>query len=348
MQIQVDKKQHIRHLILFAFNKGQKIAEAIKDICAVYGEGTVAWSTAKDWYTKFQKGNFDLDDTSRIGRPSMFDEDKLTEIVKENGRQTCREMANKMNTNPMTISRHLRSMGFSQKLGTSVPHHLTQKNKDERLVIVAQLLARHRATDCHKKRFLHRIVTGDEKWCLYTNFRQRKEWVGPDSTPKTRVKQDLHPKKIMICVWWDYEGLLHWEILPRNRTVDKNLYISQLQRVNEAIKQKRPYRKTKVILLHDNAPPHTAKCVKLVLQELDWEVLRHPPYSPDLAPTDFHLFRSISNQMMGITFNNEEDLKKWLNNFFEMKPKDFWSRGFDKLVDRWEQVFTNEGDYFSD
>ncbi|KAG5318536.1 MOS1T transposase, partial [Pseudoatta argentina] len=49
-------------------------------------------------------------------------------------------------------------------------------------------------------------------------------------------------------------------------------------------------RHDKVILLHDNARPHVAKPVKTYLETLKWEVLPHPPYSPDIAPSDFHLF----------------------------------------------------------
>ena len=126
----------------------------------------------------------------------------------------------------------------------------------------------------HKQRFLYRIVTGDEIWCLYINIKQRKEWVAPGDTPKLRVKPDLHPRKTMICVWWDWEGMVHWEMLERNATVNKELYIAQLHRVNEAIR-KRPHRQGQTILLHDNTRPHVAQVVKAALQELEWEVLQH-------------------------------------------------------------------------
>jgi hypothetical protein len=45
---------------------------------------------------------------------------------------------------------------------------------------------------------------------------------------------------------------------------------------------------------HDNARPQTANIPKAAVQELDWKILPHPPYSPDLAPSDYHLFRSLS------------------------------------------------------
>ncbi|KAG5319625.1 MOS1T transposase, partial [Pseudoatta argentina] len=70
-------------------------------------------------------------------------------------------------------------------------------------------------------------------------------------------------------------------------------YRLQLMRLSRALKEKRPLyaqRHDKVILFHDNARPHVAKPVKTYLETLKWEVLPHPPYSPDIAPSDFHLF----------------------------------------------------------
>ena len=143
----------------------------------------------------------------------------------------------------------------------------------------------------------------------------------------------------MICVWWD------WKMLERNATVNKELYIAQLHRVNEAIRLKRPHQQGQTILLHDNARPHVAQVVKAALQELEWEVLQHLPYSPDLAPTVYYLFRSLSNHMRGVTFDNEEDLKNRRNKFFDIRPGDFWRNGIDKLVERWEEVVNSNGEY---
>uniref|UniRef100_A0A914H9D1 Transposase n=1 Tax=Globodera rostochiensis TaxID=31243 RepID=A0A914H9D1_GLORO len=86
-----------------------------------------------------------------------------------------------------------------------------------------------------------------------------------------------------------------------------------------------------VILQHDNARPHTANMIKMALQELGWEVLPHPPYSPDVAPSDYHLFRSLSNALSGVTFENAAALQIWLDQFFASKPPIFFKRGIEKL-----------------
>ncbi|KAG5317833.1 MOS1T transposase, partial [Pseudoatta argentina] len=83
------------------------------------------------------------------------------------------------------------------------------------------------------------------------------------------------------------------KIMIFNLRIKNVRYRLQLMRLSRALKEKRPLyaqRHDKVILLHDNARPHVAKPVKTYLETLKWEVLPHPPYSPDIAPSDFHLF----------------------------------------------------------
>ena len=66
-------------------------------------------------------------------------------------------------------------------------------------------------------------------------MKQKKKWVAPGDMPKPGVKPDLHLRKTMICVWWDWEGMVHQEMLERNAMVNKELYITQLHHVNETI-----------------------------------------------------------------------------------------------------------------
>jgi len=67
-------------------------------------------------------------------------------------------------------------------------------------------------------------------------------------------------------------------------------------------------RQHKVIFLHDNAPSHTAKPV--LGHVGSWEVLPHAAYSPDLAPSDYHLFASMGHALAEQRFGSYEDMKK--------------------------------------
>ena len=67
------------------------------------------------------------------------------------------------------------------------------------------------------------------------------------------------------------------------------------------------------------------------IEELGWEVLSHPPYSPDLAPSDYHLFRSMQHSLAERKFTNREKVQLWVSNYFESQPAEFYKRGIHSL-----------------
>ena len=63
------------------------------------------------------------------------------------------------------------------------------------------------------------------------------------------------------------------------------------------------------IILHDNARPHVANKTVNKLKKFHWEFLEHPPYSPDLVPSDFHLFSSLKKFLAGQRFTCDDEVK---------------------------------------
>ena len=135
------------------------------------------------------------------------------------------------------------------------------------------------------------------------------------------------------------------EYLPKDETMNKERYCNQLDKLRQAIQTLRPT-KTEVHLLHDNARPHIAKLVKEKLETFGWNIIPHPPYSPDTAPTDFHLFRSMQKFLDGKEFENDEEVKSVIFTFFASKPQ--LQNAISALVKRWHYIVDSAGEYCPD
>ena len=104
----------------------------------------------------------------------------------------------------------------------------------------------------------------------------------------------------MLYIWWDWKGVLYYELLPENEPINSSKYCSQLDQLKAALNEKHPelVNRKRIIFHQDNARPHVSLMTRQKLLHLGWEVLIHLPYSPDFAPSDFHLFRSLQNLLI--------------------------------------------------
>uniref|UniRef100_A0A8R1DQY3 Histone-lysine N-methyltransferase SETMAR n=1 Tax=Caenorhabditis japonica TaxID=281687 RepID=A0A8R1DQY3_CAEJA len=83
------------------------------------------------------------------------------------------------------------------------------------------------------------------------------------------------------------------------------------------------------------------------LQELNWYTVPHPPYSPDIAPSDYHLFRPLKLFLKEKRFAKYKDLKMAVFDFFDSQSAAFWKKGIGDLFERWLTVVT-DGHYIVD
>jgi histone-lysine N-methyltransferase SETMAR len=98
----------------------------------------------------------------------------------------------------------------------------------------------------------------------------------------------LQKKKILLCVWWNYEGLIYYELVPDGRTINAEVYSQQLEKMYMVLLKKYPavVNQRHVLLQQDNTCPHTAKKTLQKIKELEGiEMLPHPAFSPALAPS---------------------------------------------------------------
>ena len=101
-------------------------------------------------------------------------------------------------------------------------------------------------------------------------------------------------KSSRLFFWGDQDCILLIDYLPKGQTINAEYYSSLLVQLKDILKEKRLGKVTKgVLFLHDNAPAHQALATLKQLAHPGFQCLDHPSYSPDLAPSDYHLFPGL-------------------------------------------------------
>jgi len=125
------------------------------------------------------------------------------------------------------------------------------------------------------------------------------------------------------------------EFLEPGQTITAARYVQTLHKLHRALHDKHPGRN--IIILHDNARPHAARLTSEAIAKMGWEVLPHPTYSPDLAPSDYHLLRFVKGQLLGQRYETTEAIQKAVRQCLLLAGTEFHRRGIFKLPKRLEK-----------
>ena len=346
-----DASNNQRSIIFFLLKENREGAEIHQRLENVFGDRAVSKKTVYNWIEKLKQGRDSLEDDSRSGRPSTSVNQhsiaRVEELLEEDRRLTVSDIAEKVYISEGSAHTILHErLGLRWVSARWVPKLLAPEQKLERVRVCSSLQF---LLEEYGENFWRRIVTTDETWLPYYNSEtkaQSMSWVKPGETPPVKAKATPSAGKVMMTVFWDCEGLIEISYLPRGETINADYYIEQLNRLHAALKKSRPGKlHQRILLQHDNARPHTAKKTIAALREKNWELLPHPPYSPDLAPSDFWLFGPLKSGLRGKKYETlkaiQSDVKKW----FLAQDKDWFKRGIQSLEKRWEKCVERDGDY---
>lgn len=192
------EKEHMREALLFCFNLKKSAAESHRMLVEAYGDSALSETSCRDWFRRFKDGNFDLSDKKRENRPRKVEDHQLQALLDEDDIQSQKMLDEQLGVTQPAISMRLRAMGKVQKIGKWVPHELNDRQMERRQNTCQILLARQT-----RKSFLHRIVTGDEKWIYFENPKRKKSWVDPGQPSTSSSRPNRFGRKTMLCVWWD-------------------------------------------------------------------------------------------------------------------------------------------------
>ena len=144
---------------------------------------------------------------------------------------------------------------------------------------------------------------------------------------------------ILGCRWYSADRLS-----PKGQTINGTYYAS-LTQLWEKIKNKRRGKLTKGVLFHqDNAPVHKSVIAIAAIHNCGFKLIEHP-HSPDLAPSDFHLFPKLKTAISGTHFQSDDDVIHAVDDLLNSQEKDFFKSGTEALKHRWQKCIDTEGDY---
>lgn len=337
-----------RSVVRFLWAKGHKPSEIHRDMRGVYGDDCMDRSNVSRWCTFFQEGRVNLSDSPRSGRPTTAAIPQnvrgIEAAILNDRRVQLRALSQKFNISYGAVYDIVHeNLKFRKVSARWVPKNLTDDHKGQRMMASLDHLTRYTAQG-HD--FLEGIVTGDESWAYHYTPETKQasmEWKHAGSPVKKKFKVTQSARKVLVTVFWDMHGVLLVDFAEHGTTVNAAAYIKTLVKLRRAIRDKR--HNINVKLLHDNARPHVAAVVRQKIAEFGWEVLQHPPYSPDLAPSDFHLFGPMKKFLAGKRFETDVEVKSAVRRWLHSNQTDFYEQGILKLVTRWEKCVEKVGDY---
>lgn len=310
-ELEMTDAKEQRTVIKFLVSTGATPIQCWRKLREGCGDNALSKNTVRVWHKRFTQGEVSTKDRARTGRPRSAQNadmiQKVTDIVEADRRVKVRDIAEQLPISKTSVHKILKKdMALSKVSPKLVPRLLTDEQKRFRMCLCQINLDSLKADSG----VLCKIVTGDESWVSVFEPELKKnasQWQPKGQLhlrPLKAIRQ-RSAKKAMITVFFDTEGPILSEFLAPRDTVCAENYCDLLRRLKENLRRKRPHlwAGRNFLLHHDNAPSHTAVLTLALIGSSDIEMLPHPPYSPDLAPSDFFLFPRLKNEVRGTGFS---------------------------------------------
>ena len=298
-----------RAVIQYLYKKGLTPKDIHNDMVALLGKDAPSYATVKRWVVEFKRSRQSVEDDTCPGRPVTVAMpemvNKVHDIVMTDRRVTERYIASTVGISQVRVHSILTEDLEMRKLSARwVPRLRTVDQKHTRRTLSRTNLNLFEEDPAN---FLKRFVTTDETWVHYFTpeaIQQSKQWKHPGSPPPKKAKTVPSAGKVMASVFWDTDGILLIDYLQKGQTINSTYFASLLMHLQEKIKVKRRGKLTKDVLFHqDNAPVHKSVIAIAAIHDCGFKLIEHPPYSPDLAPSDFIYFQNSKQQFPAPTFS---------------------------------------------
>jgi histone-lysine N-methyltransferase SETMAR len=224
-----------------------------------------------------------------------------------------------------------------------VPHDLTPSQKQLRVVGARALLDVLRK---EKERGFASLITGDESY-LHYDYPVKSQWLEVGSPPPVAVKDQIGARKKLLTVF--FSGAHVWLTFysDRGEMMGSTVFTEEvLVSLNEALVDSEEAVSDPVLLHIDNAPSHRSRMTTAKMKKLRFVVVPHPPYSPDLAPSDFWIFSYLKRKLQGLDISTDAKLEAEVDAILFSLTEETLFPVFLEWEKRCEWVMTHGGEYY--
>lgn len=334
-----------RYVISFLHRKSLKANEITEILEKTYGSGAYKIDAVRYWLREITLGrtNFHENETYSKGKDNEITI-AIQCMIEKDPLSSARHIARTLGISPTTVIDRLHNdLHMKCYLTRWVPHHLSLEQKKNRLDISKEMLQVLRN---EQRTHFHNVITGDESWFLF-EYVQGSQWVLSKEDLITKTRKTNMQKKIMLSIFFNSLGPVVIDFLPSGTKFNGEYFIGILSKIDDAVYPLgRPIGSLKKLLHFDNSPCHKAKKVKSYLDNSEFRTMKHPAYSPDVAPSDFGLFGTVKNKLIGTSHNDENELKEHITEILMSFDQKFWQSLFDAWIMRLEKLIEKKGDYF--
>jgi histone-lysine N-methyltransferase SETMAR len=235
----------------------------------------------------------------------------MSAIVERDRHVTVRDIALELDLSVGTVFSILHEdLHLSKLVARWVPCLLSEEHKANHLKMAKEFKKSYFEQG---EAFLKSLVTMDETWICYSTPElkiQSSEWLPKGSEPPKKAKVNRSEKKVMLIVFFDYEGIIYHHYVPHGTSINSTYYIEVLKKFLDHLRRKRSEKWPTNFLFHqDNARPHVSRQTMEFFEKKGIKLFTHAPYSPDLAPCDFWLFPNIKSELAGRKFTSDIEIK---------------------------------------
>ena len=333
-----------KSITIFLHEKGLKPHEIQSEIDSVFGKNSYSYQAItktlrKISFTPSQPDNEKIDENFVYQQKISI----IQKTLEDFPFSSLKQIAEETNIPKTTVYRIVRKeLGYVLKHLKWIPHCLTSSQKLCRIRLSKNLFPVLQEADRTNYQL---FMTGDESW-FYLTTDHETQWLPLSKIPSKRAKKMIGSKKYMLTIFWNPKGFQLVKILPDDTTFNDDYFITEiLEPIFEMTADLIKESGKKMILHFDNARPHVSKKVLEYMDSHGMDRAPQPPYSPDIAPSDFYLFGYVKGLLAGRTFQSADELLSAVTEILNEISEKTLLRVFKEWEERLNQVIILNGDY---